>query len=179
LLILKSGEPSFDSLTEVQKWTVRATGCDLVDEMLPTPTLATKSPQLERSSERHVGYALPYPSAGSFRRTRPQPSEKFGIREVRGGGLKRARIFQSPFCDNNSQQSDLGFITSLTSSEVRPPSLLGRCLGVRVFWIGFVSFVVPYHTARSRAHFSMASHVARHATDNGSFDTSLRVGTGD
>jgi hypothetical protein len=43
--------------------------------------------------------AVADPSAGGVRRTRPQPSEKFGIREVRGGGLKR------------------GFIASRTSSE--------------------------------------------------------------
>jgi hypothetical protein len=58
-------------------------------------------------------------------------------------------------------------------------SLLGRRLGVRVVWIGFICFVMANHAACRRTQFSVSSRVAGHAADNGSLDTSLGVGAGD
>jgi hypothetical protein len=58
-------------------------------------------------------------------------------------------------------------------------SLPGRCLGVRVVWIGFVRFMVADHATCRRAYLSVPGHVTGHPADDGSFDTSLRVGADD
>jgi hypothetical protein len=58
-------------------------------------------------------------------------------------------------------------------------SFPARRLRFRVVWIGFVRFVVTDQATCRRTQLSMSGHAARHATDNGPFDTSLSVGASD